>query len=104
MARVHNITLARALIELENRGMNIAPWGPLAIGAHVAKKFVMTRAVTQMFRGIVTSYRVDRRRNEDIYVIVYEDGDKESMNLKQFSEAYATVLANPPFASGGDRS
>ena len=26
------------------------PWGPLAIGAHVAKKFVMTRAVTQMFR------------------------------------------------------
>ncbi len=40
---MHNITLARVLIELENRGLNIAPWGPLAIGAHVAKKFVMTR-------------------------------------------------------------
>jgi hypothetical protein len=75
--------------------MNIAPWGPLAIGAHVAKKFKMTRLVTQMLRGRVTAYRVDRRRNEDIYDIVYEDGDKESMNLKQFSEAYATALANP---------
>jgi hypothetical protein len=30
-----------------------------------------------MFRGTVTSYRVDRRRNEDIYDIVYEDEDKE---------------------------
>ncbi len=100
MAGVHNITLARVLIELKNRGMNIAPWGPLAIGAHVAKKFVMTRAVTQMFRGTVTSYRVDRRRNEDIYEIVYEDGDKESMNLKQFSEAYATALANPALPRG----
>ncbi len=93
MAGVHKITLARVLIELENRGMNITPWGPLAIGAHVAKIFVMTRAVTQMFRGIVTSYRVDRRRNDDIYDIVYKDGDKESMSLKQFSEAYATALA-----------
>ena len=100
MAGVHNITLSRVLIELENRGMNIAPWGPLAIGAHVAKKFVMTRGVTQMFRGIVTSYRVDRRRNEDIYDIVFEDGDKESMNLKQFSEAYATALANPALPLG----
>ena len=80
--------------------MNIAPWGPLAIGAHVAKKFMMTRVVTQMFRGTVTSYRVDRRRNEDIYDIVYEDGDKESMNLKQFSAAYATALANPPLPLG----
>ncbi len=86
MAGVYNITLARVLIELENRGMNIAPWGSLAIGAHVTKKFVMTRAVTQMFRGTVTSYRVDRRRNEDIYDIVYEDGDKESMNLKKFQK------------------
>ena len=84
MAGVHNISFARLLIELENRGMNIAPWGPLAIGAHVAKKFMMTRVVTQMFRGRVTSYRVDRRRNEDIYDIVYEDGDKESMNLNNF--------------------
>ena len=50
MAGVYNITLARVLIELENRGMNIAPWGPLAIGAHVAKNFVITRSVTQMFR------------------------------------------------------
>jgi hypothetical protein len=66
----------------------------------VAKKFVMTRGVTQMFRETVTSYRVDRRRNEDIYDIVYEDGDKESMNLKQFSEAYATALANPLLPRG----
>ena len=100
MAGGHNIPLARVLIELENRGINLAPWGPLAIGAHVAKTFVMTRAETQMFRGIVTSYRVDRRRNEDIYDIVYEDGDRESMNLKQFSEAYATALANPPLPRG----
>ncbi len=67
--------------------------GSISNGAHVAKKFVMTRAVTQMLRGTVTSYRVNRRRNEDIYDIVYEDGEKESMNLKQFSEAYATALA-----------
>ena len=100
MAGVHNISFARLLIELENRGMNIAPWGPLAIGAHVAKKFMMTRVVTQMFRGRVTAYRVDRRRNEDIYDILYEDGDKETMNSKQFSEAYATALANPPLPLG----
>ena len=54
MAGVHNISFARLVIELENRGMNIAPWGPLAIGAHVAKKFFMTRVVTQMFRGTVS--------------------------------------------------
>ena len=100
MAGVHNISFARLLIELENRGMNIAPWGPLAIGAHVAKKFMMTRVVTQMFRGRVTAYRVDRRRNEDIYDILYEDGDKKTMNSKQFSEAYATALANPPLPPG----
>ena len=100
MAGVHNISFGRLLIELENRGMNIAPWGPLAIGAHVAKKFFMTRVVTQMFRGTVSSYRVDRRRNEDIYDIVYEDGDKESMNLQQFSEAYVTALTNPPLPGG----
>ena len=100
MAGVHNISFARLLIELENRGMNIAPWGPLAIGAHVAKKFFMTRVVTQMFRGTVSSYRVDRRRNEDIYDIVYEDGDKESMNLQQFAEAYVTALTNPPLPGG----
>ena len=53
-----------------------------------------------MFRGTDSSYRVDRRRNEDIYDIVYEDGDKESMNLQQFSEAYATALTNPPLPGG----
>ena len=100
MAGVHNISFARLLIELENRGMNIAPWGPLAIGAHVAKKFMMTRVVTQMFRGRVTAYRVDRRRNEDIYDILYDDGDKATMNSKQFSEAYTTALANPPLPLG----
>ena len=31
---------------------------------------------------------------------MYEDGDKESMSLKEFSEAYATALANPPLPRG----
>jgi hypothetical protein len=96
LAGVHNSPVARLHIELENnRLISIAPLGPLAIGAQVAKNFVLGGGVTKMFRRFVRSFEVDRRYGEDLCGIVYKDGDKEDLNSTQYQEAYSTAIQNP---------